>query len=196
MESDKDIVNRIVQGDGSSFEKIVRDYQRLVCHVVSRMLSNPSDIEDICQEVFLKVFQNLHRFEFNSKLSTWIARIAFNTALNHLDKKKASLYADAFETQDDAREEPPLAEGVWTTPASTDDIVADWDTRERLMREIDRLPPAYRTALTLFHVEELSYDEIASVMNMSVGTLKSNIFRARKILKERLLAKYSEEELR
>jgi RNA polymerase sigma-70 factor (ECF subfamily) len=189
MADPKKLVEQILAGDKNSFRTLIQDYQRLVSHVVFRMIPPGPDQEDISQEVFVKVYQHLDRFRFDSRLSTWIARIAYNTCLNFLDKKKLPLYDDLG--GEDREFEPESID-----PSSRPDF--NFESEERsviLQREIDRLPPVYKTIVTLYHVDQMSYAEIADIMKMPEGTIKSYLFRARKMLKDRLLAKFQREEL-
>ena len=94
MHDNERLVRQILDGNELAFERLIRNFQRLVSHIVFRMIDNVSDREDICQDVFVKVYKNLKGFRFDSKLSTWIARIAYNRCINFLEKKKVVLYDD------------------------------------------------------------------------------------------------------
>ena len=89
MFDDKEVVSRVLSGDQKAFNLLVKQYQRLVFHVISKMIDNRQDSEDVCQDVFIKIYKGLHLFEFRSKLSTWIASIAYLTSVNHLKKTKS-----------------------------------------------------------------------------------------------------------
>ncbi len=188
MADQRALVERILAGDKKAFKVLITMNQRLVSHVVFRMIKPGPDQEDICQEVFIKVYQNLDRFRFDSKLSTWIARIAYTTCLNFLDKKKLPLY-------DDLGDEDRTFEPVGKDADRPDFRLADSELSDILKGEIDSIPPVYRTIVTLFHLDQMTYAEIAKIMKMPEGTVKSYLFRARRMLKERLLAKYKREEL-
>lgn len=184
----RDLVKNIIDGNREAFREFVVRYERLVRHVVFRMLPNETDREDVCQDVFLKIYQNLAGFQFNSRISTWVARIAYNTCLNHLEKKKVPLVGDCVgenETTD-----------CWTdTSANTEGYAEDRDVAVKICSEIDKLPVIYGTILSLFHLQEMRYHEIAKILSMPEGTVKSYLFRARKMLKERLMDRYALEEL-
>lgn len=189
MAENRALVERILAGDNYAFEQLVRDYQKLVSHIVFRMIPNQSDREDICQEVFLKVYSNLKKFRFDSKLSTWIARITYNGCLNYLEKKKVPLHDDIVD------EENFTIEGRADSTSTPDKLSEDAQLSEILNSEIEMLPLRYRTILTLYHLEDMSYDEIGTVTDQPEGTVKSYLFRARKMLKERLDRKYNREDL-
>ena len=182
------LVKSIVEGNREAFREFVVRYERLVRHVVFRMLPNQTDREDVCQDVFMKIYQNLAGFQFNSQISTWVARISYNTCLNHLEKKKVPLIGDCVgeeETTD-----------CWTdTRANTEGYAEDRDVSVKICSEIDKLPVIYGTILSLFHLQEMRYHEIATILSMPEGTVKSYLFRARKMLKERLMDRYALEEL-
>lgn len=182
------LVMRIRSGDKNAFRQLVERTQRLVGHIVFRMVSNPSDREDLCQDVFLKVYNNLEQFRFQCKLSTWIAQIAYNTCVNHLKKKRIPLF-------DDRTPETMTWDDVPSDRILPDTEFEANESAIRIQNEINRLPPLYRAVVTLFHTEEMSYTEIARVMNLPEGTVKSHLFRARKQLKRELLKQYTREAL-
>jgi RNA polymerase sigma factor (sigma-70 family) len=188
MKNPKVLVEKILSGNTEEFKTLIEQYQRLVSHIVFRMISKEADREDISQDVFIQVFQNLGNFKFESKLSTWIARIAYNRCINYLEKKKTPLFDDIS----------PGEESIETQ--SEDSIAPDTSTEHqdrssRLQVEIDKLPVQFRTILTLYHLDEMKYHEIGEILELPEGTVKSYLFRARKLLKQRLLVKYEVEEL-
>jgi len=188
LENERSLVRRVLGGDRAAFGVIIEEYGRMVTHIVSRMVRSESDREDVAQDVFLKVYENLHGFEFRSRMSTWIARIAYTTCLNFMEKKRPSLLDDDL----------PEMGGVDSFPSSTpapDAAAHRAGVAEILEREIGALPVDYRTALTLFHLEGMTYDEIGEAMGLPGGTVKSYLFRARKQLRGRLASTYSREDL-
>jgi RNA polymerase sigma factor (sigma-70 family) len=182
------LIRRILDGDKQAYRLFVEQYQRLVRQIVYRMLPNDSDRDDVSQDVFVKIYQNLSGFQFNSKVSTWVARITYNTCLNHIEKKRVPLIGDCVdeETTSDAWEDP-------------DDITGGYaegrDLSLKLAAEIDELPVIYGTILSLFHLQEMKYEEIAEILSLPVGTVKSYLFRARQMLKERLAVRFTVEDL-
>jgi len=180
-------IERILAGDTQAFTDFVAQYQRLVSHIVFRMVKNESDQEDLSQDVFLAVYQNLSGFRFESKISTWVARVAYYRCLSHLEKMKTPAWSDiAAEGQS-----LDTVAGDYQTP---DEYTERQDVSNRVRTEIDELPVHFRTILTLYHLEEMSYQEIGDIMDLPEGTVKSYLFRARKLLKKRLLARYGSEE--
>ncbi len=181
-------IERILAGDHKAFEAFVERYQRLVSHIVFRIIPNDEDRRDICQDVFIKIHRSLGSFRHESKLSTWIGRVAYNRCLNYLEKKKLPLYEDLCQ-------EGETVDSVIGSAVRPDEYTENRDRSARLCHEIAGLPAQFRTIVTLYHLDEMTYHEIGDIMKLPEGTVKSYLFRARKLLKERLLAKYQPEEL-
>jgi len=194
--TERELVEQVLDGDREAFLAFIDRYERLVKHVVFRMVDDDRDREELCQDVFMRAYRYLDGFRFESKLSTWLARIARNTCLNHLEKKEVDLYADHAPAPDD---EPPDARTALNRIEDPDEDVAD-ATAERERRAVVRegiktLSEHYRTALTLYHLEGMSVSQISDVMDNPEGTVKSHLYRGRKKLKDWLLDHYSQEEL-
>ncbi len=160
----------------------------MVWHLVSKIVKSESDREDVCQDVFIKVFKNLKSFKFESKLSTWIGRIAYNSAINFIQKKKPELY-------EDISPEGVTLDSLAGIEVSPESFAGTENVNGILKKEIMNLPIQYKTIITLFHLEELNYSEIAEITELPIGTVKSHLFRARKLLKGRLEMKYTKEDL-
>jgi RNA polymerase sigma factor (sigma-70 family) len=189
LDDDRSLVHKILAGNAGSFRQLVVDHRLLVTRIVYRMVLDRTERDDLCQEVFMRVYANLAHFRFESKLATWIARIAYNTCLNHLQNKHELLAADLLPGEKTLDDLP-------SPNSSPDTDVESKDLAERLRTEIKALPVHYRTALTLYHLQEMTYGEIASIMGLAEGTVKSHLFRGRRHLKDRLLSRYDEEDLR
>ncbi len=188
LDNDKLLIQRVLEGDQSAFRELFQNYRKLVNHIVYKMIPNITEREDICQDVFVKVYQNLGGFHFNAKLSTWIGRIAYNRCLTFLEKKKAVLY-------EDISAENETIDNIPSSLMNPEKVVEQIDLSERIRNEIDSLPMQYKTIITLYHLDELKYDEIAKIMKLPEGTVKSYLFRGRKLLKDRLMLKYEDGDL-
>ncbi|VAW20200.1 RNA polymerase sigma factor RpoE [hydrothermal vent metagenome] len=175
---DAELVQQVLNGNSNAFRFLVSKHQRLVIHIVGRVVQQQEEIEDICQEVFMKVFQKLKKFRGDSKLSTWIATIAYNTSISHF--RRNNRYDEASYD-----ELPGLISGK-TVGLSTSGEVEKEEVTKYLMQLIEQLPVHYRTVLTLFHLDEFSYAEIGQITKMPEGTIKSYLSRARKLLKEKI----------
>ncbi|MEO3404136.1 sigma-70 family RNA polymerase sigma factor [Mucilaginibacter sp. CAU 1740] len=174
MLAEKDLIIRIHDGDLGAFRQLVSEHEKLVLYMISKILKNEDDIKDVSQDVFIKVYKNLKKFNFESKLSTWIAQIAYTTALNFYKKQKKN------QTEILTEDIKPF------TNITPEAISIKKSDSEFLQAQIDQLPVIYKTVLTLFHINECSYQEIEEITRLPAGTIKSHLFRARKILKERL----------
>ena len=184
MSDDTILVSRVLAGNPHAFRQLVKQHERLVWHMVSRVANRPQDSEDICQEVFLRVYQKLPLFRHQSKLSTWIATIAYRTAINHAKKEHKHISEDLDQASVYLQETPDAHEQLEKEAVHT-----------YVHEQMSKLPVQYKTILTLFHLEEMSLVEIQQIMDMPVGTVKNYLFRARKLLKDRLQERYSKEEL-
>lgn len=199
MENEKELVESVIKGETGDVRRFIEAYQALVAHIVFKLVSNPADREDCCQEIMIKAVHNLPEFRFESKLSTWIAKIAYHRCLNYLQKKKLSLYEDHVYRDDDDEGcaepfEESISESLWNREPEPDEILNRKNVMEIIYRKIDELPPLYRTILTLYHMDEMSYQEIGQITKLPEGTVKSYLFRARKQLREKLLSITHQEE--
>lgn len=176
MFDERKMVLRIQRGDVRAFTLLVSQYERLVFHVVHRLTLDQSDAEDICQDVFLKVYNRLNTFGFESKLSTWIARIAYLTAIDYLRKYRKQTTTELSDT---------LEHNYFTTE-TPEQVLTQKEVSAYVNKLIAQLPEQYRTVLTLYHLDEFSYPEIEQITGMPEGTVKNYLFRARKLLKEKL----------
>ena len=183
------LVNNILSGETNGFNEIIENYKRLVSHIVFKMVPNNFDREDLCQDVFVKVYQNLGKFKFESKLSTWIARIAYNRCINFLEKKKVPLFDDVV------KNEEITVDSMESNVKTPEAVVEERNLSDILNSEINQLPKQYPLIVTLYHIDELTYEEIGKITGMPDGTVKSHLFRGRKLLKDRLVLKYNKEDL-
>jgi RNA polymerase sigma-70 factor (ECF subfamily) len=188
-ENDIDLVRRILAGEEVLFEILVRRYQTRVVAHVTRMVGSREDAFDLSQEIFLKVFQALDRYNPEFKFSTWLFRIAGNAAIDHLRKRRPRTVP--LEIPD-----PESRSGMSAIEHESRGLDPYGDLRnvergEAISRAIADLPPEFRELIALRHFGGLSYEEIARVKNMPLGTVKNKLFRARVVLKERLAGELS-----
>ena len=188
--SDEEIVARIVRGEGDLFPSLVRRYQtRIVAHL-ARVVGSREEALDLSQEIFLKVFQALPRYNAEYKFSTWIFRIASNAGIDFLRKRRIRTVSMDAPAPGETDENPAPRE----FPAAGLDPYGDLRNEERkakIGREIAALPPEFRELIALRHFAGLSYEEIADTKKMPLGTVKNKLFRARAVLKERLVEELS-----
>jgi RNA polymerase sigma factor (sigma-70 family) len=195
--TDQQLVAQVLGGNTAAFGQVVQRTEGLVTQLVFKMVRHPADRPDIAQEVYLKVFKNLAGFKFQAKLSTWVGQITYNTCLHYLEKKQLVLLDPAESAPPDAAEEgrrapPPPVAGPDYDPEAA---LFDHDLAGILGTAIEQLPPLYRTLISLYHQQELSYEEIAQITSLPDGTVKNYLFRARKLLKQQLLARYQRDDL-
>lgn len=172
---DKLLIEKVLSGNTHAFTIVVKNTERLVAQIVRKMVANEDDQKDLIQEIYLKAYQNLSSFKFQSKLSTWIGTIAYNQTINFLEKKKIN-YSDFAN----------LHENNFANSENIEKEIFKKETIQILQNEIDKLPPLYKTLISLYHLEELPNKEIAQITNLPEGTIKSYLSRARKILKDNL----------
>ncbi len=185
MTDDRTLVSRVLQGEESALRALIRQHERLVAHMVGRLVKGNEDLEEICQDVFLKVYEKLPEFGFQSKLSTWIATIAYRHAINHMRKQR-------MQFQEIAEDESWMEQFVEREDPA--EILSAKDEEERVLMFVDQLPPQYKAVLTLYHLDGMNYSEIGEIMNMPEGTVKNYLFRARMLLKEKV-TKYLHREI-
>ncbi len=179
--TEKELLQRSREGHAESFEALISTHQQKVYNIALRMLTNEQDAFDASQEVFLKVYRNLDRFRENSSFSTWVYRIATNTCLDFLRKKKEKVIS--LDTQ------PEFENGesdlrLTDKTADTEEIILRKERQKILMDAIESLPPEHRKIIVLRDLQELSYQEIAEIIDANIGTVKSKISRARGALKK------------
>ncbi len=173
--ADGDLVRRALTGADDGFEELVRRYQRPIVSYVYRMTGDYEAALDLTQDVFIKVYASLARYRSEYKFSTWVYRIAHNTAIDHLRRHAVR----GYEVDASGEYERPLASNALTPEQLSE--------RAELCAEIEdvigALPPGYRELILLRHAHDLSYDEIAEVTGLPLGTVKNRIFRAREAMR-------------
>lgn len=189
MESDREMVNAVLQGDRHAFGILVKQTEGLVAQITFKMVGSPGDRKDIAQDIYLKAYKSIGRFKFKSKLSTWIGQIAYNTCLRYLEKKRLILLDNDGKNDDDDEHQLP------DESDNAEVLLSNKDLKGVLNKELDQLQPLYKTLISLYHQEELTYAEIAEITELPEGTVKNYIFRARKQLRENILKTYKRDEL-
>jgi RNA polymerase sigma-70 factor (ECF subfamily) len=183
LQSDEQmLIDGLRQGTEQAYETLLECYQNPVYNLVSRLMNDPADASDVVQEVFLKVFRNIGQFRRGSTLKTWIYRIAVNEAHNHRRWFSRHRHPEVgFAVEDGCA---GLREEELRDPGrSPFDLALNRETRALVEEALGQLNPKFRTAVVLRDIEDLSYEEIASVLEVSLGTVKSRILRGRESLR-------------
>ena len=178
------LVARAREGDSAAFEKLVKQYDRQIFRVAQHITQNREDAEDITQDVFFKAYSKLEQFQGNSKFSTWLVRIAVNESLMRLRKRKTSKTVSMDE--DVHTEEGSIPRDFAEWRPNPEQLYGQGELAEILKKTIQGLPPGFRTVFTLRDVENLSTEETAEALGLSVPAVKSRLLRARLQLRERL----------
>jgi len=192
------LVNRVLRGETQAFATIIKNTEGLVAQIVYKLITNAEDRKDLAQDIYLKTFKSLSGFKYQSKLSTWVGKIAYNTCFNFLDKKQLVLLDNSIpenEKQESALEFFTNKFVGLSNNNNSETSLIRTERMEIVQSAIEKLPPLFKTLIMLYHYEELSYEEIAEITSLPVGTVKSYLFRSRKSLKETILLKYKEEEI-
>ncbi|MER1966194.1 RNA polymerase sigma factor RpoE [Castellaniella sp. GW247-6E4] len=183
-EVDLDLVQRVQRGERRAFDLLVIKYQRKIMRLLSRMIHNPADVEDVAQEAFIKAYRALPQFRGDSAFYTWLYRIAINTARNwQAARHRRPNTVSALENEDGETFDQIDSLSDHGTPES---MVASRQIAETVNDAIEALPEDLRTAIVLREIEGMSYEDIASTMQCPIGTVRSRIFRAREAIAARL----------
>ena len=172
--TDRDLILRARRGDAEAYGELVTRYQTNVFNVCYRILHERGEAEDLAQESFMRAYDRLTTFEIEREFGPWMRRVAANLCLNHLESQRST--AELKEEQDVGESQRPEA------------VVEVHERSEQIRRALASLPAQYRVVIELRHYQEMSYDEIASELNIPLSDVKSHLFRARKLLAEKLHA--------
>ena len=177
--TDGELIEGAVAGQSAGFEELVRRYQRPITSYVYRMLGDYESSLDVTQEVFIKVYNSLHKYSFDYKFSTWIYRIAHNASVDHM--RRNSVTPQSLEVENSDGSFQIQLESRAASPEQ-DRERSEW--RSEIETVVKCLPSVYRDLILLRHSRDMSYDEIAEVTGLPLGTVKNRLFRAREMMRE------------
>lgn len=178
------IIDQLKKRDEKAFRQLVEEYQRMVFRTCIGIVHDADDADDVSQEVFIEAFNSIDQFRADSKISTWLYRIAVNKSLNHIraNKRKRLFHSLGFSNSPDVAD-----------MSITVDTIENQQRKKIMDAAIDSLPENQRTAFVLHKVDDLSYKEIAEIMDVSLSSVESLIFRAKQNLQKKLLNCYKKE---
>jgi len=177
--NDAELIAQVQNGNTNAYRFLVEKNKNLVWHMVLRMVNQQEDAEDICQDVFMRVFKDIGKFRGDSKLSTWIGSITYNMCVDYVRKKGRE---KVYPTDNLG----PVIAGKPAIERASDGIDKS-ELKKVVHQVIDAMPLHYRTVVTLYHLEEFSYREIEEITGMPEGTIKSYLNRGRLMIREKML---------
>lgn len=184
---DAQLVERVLAGDKRAFDVLVLKYQRRIERLIARMVRDHALVEDIAQETFLRAYRALHQYRGDAQFYTWLYRIAINTAKKFLlERKRDPLTMLVSQENDDEKDETFRHQNEPISEETPDSVLAARQIAAAVEAGLAALPEDLRQAVTLREIEGLSYEEIATLMNSPIGTVRSRIFRAREAISSRL----------
>ncbi len=176
---DATLIAQVQAGNDHANRFLIEKYKNLIWHMEVRMVDQKENAEDLWQEIFLRVFRDIGKFRGESKLSTWIGAIAYNMSISYLRRKGKNIMVSVDDYLPEASQKPAVE--------SADEAIDKSSMKKIVHRVIDSLPVQYRTVITLFYLEELSYKEIEEITGMPDGTIKSYLNRGRQAIREGVL---------
>jgi RNA polymerase sigma-70 factor, ECF subfamily len=183
-DTDWHVVQRVQSGEVAAFDQLILKYRERVYGVVYNMTSNREDAADLTQDAFIKAFQSIHRFQGQSSFFTWLYRIAVNSTLTHLRKARLRTFFSFEKINEEDKNAELIA--LLTDKSGADRELFVKELQEKLNEAMQKLSIKHRTVVTLFEIDGLSHEEIAEVMNCSVGTVRSRLHYAKQLLQAEL----------
>lgn len=184
----KQLIQKLIEGDPSGFEFIVREYGSYLMNVACRYIANSSDAQDVVQETYLQAFNNIDKFRGESSIKSWLHRITVNAALMKIRKESSTIqfFADDDSNDDVFDENGKRVENAKNITISVDEVHMNMELRAAIKRHIMALPEAFRNVLLLRDIEGYSIAETAELLNISPASVKTGLHRARNKLKDKL----------
>lgn len=177
------LIQKAQKGDTNAFGTLVASYEKFIFNVACKMFSNSEDASDIAQEALIKAYKNIDKFDFNSSFSTWLYRITVNACIDEMRRRKGreSISIDAED------EESGLALQIEDTSLGAEERVIQNETVSEVRAAIDKLSEEHKTVIILRDLQDMTYEQVAQTLDLSIGTVKSRLARARKSLKDIIL---------
>lgn len=177
------LIQKAQKGDTNAFGTLVASYEKFIFNVACKMFSNSEDVSDIAQEALIKAYKNIDKFDFNSSFSTWLYRITVNACIDEMRRRKGK---ESFSI-DAEDEESGLAVQIEDTSLGAEERVIQNETVSEVRAAIDKLSEEHKTVIILRDLQDMTYEQVAQTLDLSIGTVKSRLARARKSLKDIIL---------
>jgi RNA polymerase sigma-70 factor (ECF subfamily) len=188
QEIDIEMVKRAQNGDRAAFDSIITVYRQMIAGLCFKYMRNQEEALDMAQEVFCAAYTNIKSFQYKSKFSTWLYRVAVNLCINRLGALKSRHYYDTGSISGDEKEEKPAIEIRDKRPDAADELEAV-EANRMIMEALEDFDADSKNVIILREMQELEYEEISTMLNMPVGSVKSKLSRAREKLREKLIRK-------
>lgn len=179
--SDNQIIDEIRRGDARKYALLIDRHKDKAFTLAVRITGDRAEAEELVQDAFLRAYRNLEQFRGDARFSTWLYRIVYNVCMTRVSRRKPHAHTVSVDESlvDIADHDEPGA----------DERLEDEEVQRMLVEEIQHLPEHYRTAITLFYLQEMSYEEMTDVLTLPLGTVKTNLFRGRNLLRQRVRAR-------
>lgn len=182
MDDDQVLIKKILDGSRSSFEELMKKYNRKIYNFVIRMVRNDEVAIELTQDFFIKIFSVLHKYNFQYKFSTWAYRICYNLVIDYIRKNQA--YVDSL--NGDNISQKRLVESKNYISKDGFDYLERDELKNYLWKTVNMIPVKYRELILMRYLQELKYDEIAEITELPVGTVKNRIFKAKELLRKEI----------
>jgi RNA polymerase sigma-70 factor, ECF subfamily len=180
---DHQLIAECLRGNQAAFEVLVRRYEDRLFNTVFRLMGNNEDAQDVVQDSFINAYQSLHTFRRDSQFFTWLYRIAYNTAVSHKRKQKGTVSIDASRNGESGVGIDPLDNSEYNQPGNA---LQKSEEERRIQKALNQLSPEHKVVLVYKDIDDLKYEEIADILGVPVGTVRSRLHRARLELRELL----------
>lgn len=182
MAEDRELIKRVIEGEKEVFEMIIQKYQRPLLNYISRMVGQGELALDFTQEVFIKTYSSLHQYQPQYKFSTWLFKIASNFVIDFWRKKKI----DAFSIDQQQKESYELYPQIPTNEPSVVKKYELSELKERIELALEKIPSSFRELFIWRHINGFSYEEMAEIKSLPIGTIKNKVFQAKELIRKQL----------
>ncbi len=182
LDDDKILIKKILSGEESSFEEIMRKYNKRIFNFVLRMVRNEEVAIELTQDFFIKIFTKLYKYNFEYKFSTWAYRICYNLVIDYIRKNQT--YVNSLDDDSTYKKNSYMRES--STKEDGADVLEREEVKSYLWKTVNLLPVKYKELILLRYIQELKYDEISEVTNLPIGTVKNRIFKAKDLLRKEI----------